>query len=422
VLRVRTGKETHPATRVSGYGTGRPSPKGVWSRVGGVALALWTAAGCASWSGPLAVHSPEPLPPAPIAAGFERIERIERIGAGNAELRVDPWMVAVSKPVSRTLRGDWDATSAVVVAYEQSWRRPLRSLIRAASRDLPVLLLASPEQQRKSAFRRWARTLPRTAVLDMTLDSPWVRDYGPVEIVDHSSVRWLDFVYSPDSRPLDDAVPQALGAILGGSTEGTPVYLEGGGAISNGSGLCALTEATLEAAIPLNDAAQALDFLEALGCQVIARLPDLPEEPTGHADMIAQFLTPDTVALSAPTGSSSQEVAAALQGAREALVRAAVFTGIDLRIVELPLHNEGERYYSYVNGLRTPRHFLVPSYRHVPKVEQRRAHRRLRRALPGVRVVPIASDAMIERGGAVHCVSLGLKRPLPAGARALAAL
>jgi agmatine/peptidylarginine deiminase len=83
-----------------------------------------------------------------------------------------------------------------------------------------------------------------------------------------------------------------------------------------------------------------------------------------------------------------------------------------LTFVELPLVSHKERYYSYVNGLRTPSHYFVPSYSRVSRKVEAEAHRRLAAALDGVTVVSVDSDQMIESGGAIHCVTLGLKQHL----------
>jgi agmatine/peptidylarginine deiminase len=80
--------------------------------------------------------------------------------------------------------------------------------------------------------------------------------------------------------------------------------------------------------------------------------------------------------------------------------------------VELPIVRREDRYYSYVNGLRTPSHYFVPSYSSVNRKLEREAHRALSHALDGVKVVGVNSDEMIESGGAIHCVTLGLKQHL----------
>jgi agmatine/peptidylarginine deiminase len=43
---------------------------------------------------------------------------------------------------------------------------------------------------------------------------------------------------------------------------------------------------------------------------------------------------------------------------------------------------------------------------------QAQAHRRLSAALDGITVVGVDSDEMIASGGAIHCVTLGLKHNL----------
>jgi agmatine/peptidylarginine deiminase len=139
--------------------------------------------------------------------------------------------------------------------------------------------------------------------------------------------------------------------------------------------------------------------------------------------MVAQFLSPEDVAIAVPTENSPPELRAALTQAREALSQAARINGQELRFVDLPIVSHEERYYSYVNGLRTPSHYFVPSYSKVDRKLEAEAHRRLAAALAGVEVVGVDSDEMIQSGGAIHCVTLGLKhnlvpRPLRKVARA----
>jgi len=125
------------------------------------------------------------------------------------------------------------------------------------------------------------------------------------------------------------------------------------------------------------------------------------------------------VAIAAPTADSPPDVAEALLGARQSLAQAAEADGSKLEFVELPMVNHEDLYFSYVNGLRTPGHYFVPSYSQVDPALEALAHARLAGALAGVQVVGVDSDEMIENGGAIHCVTLGLKHPLhPRSSRA----
>ena len=88
--------------------------------------------------------------------------------------------------------------------------------------------------------------------------------------------------------------------------------------------------------------------------------------------------------------------------------QAAAALGQGLEVVRVPLVADGGAYFAYLNGTRIDDVYLVPSYRAVPRALQRRAYKALQAAMPGVTLVPVPSDEMVELGGAVHCITLGL--------------
>lgn len=324
----------------------------------------------------------------------------------------DNWFVA-GAAFEDTLRGDWDTPSALLVVYNSSWSRALRRLLSFAKSDLPVYVLATPEDTHTSEFERWLDSVPFAGLVSIDLDTPWIRDYGPLEVQRPWGISWLDMSYAPGDRPLDDAVPTLLGEVFETLHERESFSLDGGAIISNGRGLCGMTEASLSGlGLDTEDPELIEEFLETVGCRTLARLPELPSESTGHVDMVAQFLSPTQVAIAVPTRKSRRVVRSALARARVALEQAAVVHGQELEFVELPLVGRADRYYSYVNGLRTPGHYFVPSYSSVSRKVQAQAHRRLSKALDGIAVVGVDSDEMIASGGAIHCVTLGLKHNL----------
>jgi len=324
----------------------------------------------------------------------------------------DNWFVA-GAAFKDTLRGDWDTPSALLVVYNSSWSRALRRLLSFAKSDLPVYVLATPEDTHTSEFERWLDSVPFAGLVSIDLDTPWIRDYGPLEVERAWGISWLDMSYAPGDRPLDDAVPTLLGEVFETLHERESFSLDGGAIISNGRGLCGMTEASLSGlGLDTEDPELIEQFLETVGCRTLARLPELPSESTGHVDMVAQFLSPTQVAIAVPTRTSRRVVRSALARARLALEQAATVHGQELEFVELPLVGRADRYYSYVNGLRTPGHYFVPSYSSVSRKVQAQAHRRLSRALEGIAVVGVDSDEMIASGGAIHCVTLGLKHNL----------
>ncbi len=376
----------------------------------GWALSL-TLAGAVHCANPPAVAPRVAVAPAAQQSPASRGEASQ--SARGAEVSDD--LLSAGRPFDDTLRGDWDTSSALLVVYNSTWKVALGRLLSFAHSDLPVYVLATPEDARSREFNRWLRSVPFAGLVSIELDTPWIRDYGPIEVERPRGISWLDLTYAPEDRPLDDAVPTLLGEVFETSHERERFQLDGGGIISSGTGLCGITGASLKGlGLDTADGEGVEDFLETIGCRTLARLPELPSESTGHVDMVAQFLSPHTVAIAVPTEHSSPEVREALEQARRALERAGRAHGAELEFVELPLVNDAERYYSYVNGLRTPSHYFVPSYSSVDLQLQAEAHRRLEQALIGVTVIGVDSDEMIESGGAIHCVTLGLKQHLVA--------
>ena len=54
--------------------------------------------------------------------------------------------------------------------------------------------------------------MSRIQVLDLDVDTPWIRDYGPLQLEhDSGEITWLDTRYARD-RPVDDQMPEWLSA------------------------------------------------------------------------------------------------------------------------------------------------------------------------------------------------------------------
>lgn len=384
-----------------------------WVALAVLASGLHCASHTGAGAGPAAApHAPRALPVKQQLASAHGPSPQALVPAPR-HTQVRDYLLAAGRAFDDTLRGDWDTSSALLVVYNATWRQPLERLLEYAHSDLPVYVLATPEDTKSWQFKRWLRRVPFAGVVSIELDTPWIRDYGPLEVQRARGISWLDMIYAPNDRPFDDAVPTLLGEIFETLQEREHFHLDGGGIISNGTGLCGITDASFAGLeVDTSDSERVERFLETVGCRTLARLPELPEEATGHVDMLAQFLSRDMVAIAAPTEKSPEDVRAALERARQALELAAEAHGQALSFVELPLVSHKERYYSYVNGLRTPSHYFVPSYSRVSRKVEAEAHRRLAAALDGVKVVGVDSDEMIESGGAIHCVTLGLKQHL----------
>jgi agmatine/peptidylarginine deiminase len=345
--------------------------------------------------------------------------RARRLPAPPAVLVSRSRVVSAPGPdAGRRLRGDYEPPEAFVVAFTEQWSQPLADLIAIASAEAEVYLLADPAQTSSARLGEWMRAADVDAgsvhVEWLPLDSAWVRDYGPVEVhaADGTNV-WLDARYTR-TRPLDDAVPTRLGHDLGAVVEPIAATIQGGAVISNGLGLCAMTlEYVSEAGIDLVADASSQDaFFDRLGCRVFAVVPGLADDETHHADMFAQFLAPDVVAVAEVVGVRSLDDEARMNEAVRGLETAAARLGQRLRVVRVPLDYTGDgRYRTYLNGVHLHQQFVVPSYTDVPDDVEALARARLSAAMPGTSVVAVAASEVIGFQGSLHCISLELSLP-----------
>jgi agmatine/peptidylarginine deiminase len=279
------------------------------------------------------------------------------------------------------------------------------------------LILLIPQDEREDQAVEWLLSHglhPGGAVelLDLAVDTAWVRDYGPLQTTDADGrIIWLDSDYS--SRPEDDIVPRKLAKRFDVPLELLPEGIEGGAIVSNGSGLCVSTVEAFDAnAITTNDSDATDALLGQIGCQALALVPALAEEKTKHADMFVQFLEPDTAAVASFDPMAAPRDAARMDEAVGLLRQAASQLGMSLNIIRIPHPAPAEdTYASYINGLRVGDTFLIPEYSSVDLADEARAYEAFAEHLPNLRLVPIASDDIIELNGAVHCVTLGLDLP-----------
>lgn len=306
-------------------------------------------------------------------------------GCSAAPQRAAPDEAAVSaEPGERRLIGDWEPPAAFLVGRQELWGAAADSVIGLLT-PAPVYVLAPSDGRHESA---------------------WVRDFGPIQIERSGRAVWLDLDYDP-GRPGNDALPGSLGPAFGVPVERLPLRLDGGGLASDGRGLCAMTESSLQELSPL----EAPDVARRLGCLELVVLPPLPGEPTGHIDLMVQFLGPDVVAVATLLGPGiSHAERAELDLATRRLATAARAMGRELRVVRIPVvRSEDGRFLSYVNVVALRDHLLVPEFRDVPPGVQRDAHALLHRASDRT-VVGIPADEIALGGGGLHCIVLGLHR------------
>lgn len=279
-------------------------------------------------------------------------------------------------------------------------------------------------------------TVSETSAADVATDDAWVRDYGPLFVVDDAGrLACHDFrfnawggKFAPCDR--DDAAGQQMAQHVGAPCWSHAMVLEGGSIDVNGGGRDGGVVLTTEQCLLNANRNPHLSrerieqaVLAAVGAERMIWLPGglTGDDTDGHIDDIARFVSEDTiVAVRAPRGHVDHAI---LERNWRVLRDARDRRGGKFNLIALPLPEPVSHVYRSGVGQAGPHgrggemplpvsyaNFLISNGSvFVPVFGQRgdeRALAILDQALPGHRVVPLSARWLVVEGGALHCLTM----------------
>jgi agmatine deiminase len=310
-------------------------------------------------------------------------------------------------PAGYVIPGEFEPQEQLIIPWNPSYSELITQVAARATHELDVVIAADPQELDEV---RWhledARVdLAAVDILEIPLESIWMRDYGPIVLRRGDGARRMMDPSYP-YRYHDDEAPQELAKRLWGtSAVRVPLIIEAGNLLSNGRGVCVATSQAIANDYFRYSRRHVQRILRRhLGCQRLVVLPAIPGERTGHVDMFVAL----TGANSALVGQYRRRTNP--KGAR-ALDRAAYrLRKVGFRVTRIPMPEVKKGVYrTYTNLLILNRTVLVPVYQQDRRWE-RRALTVLRSAFPGRHIVPIVSDELIEVEGALHCIGMNVPR------------
>ena len=284
-----------------------------------------------------------------------------------------------------------------------------------ALRGDPLWVLVPDADRRAEAEVALAPLAPR--LLDIPFGDIWLRDIAPLVVTDLDGHRacavfrfngWGGKYVLPHDAEVADRVADALGW----PRLDAPFVLEGGSVEVDGEGTVLTTRQCLLNANrnPGRDQAQVeRDLAEYLGAERVLWVTDgLQNDHTdGHIDTLARFVRPGVVVCMAPSGDDDPNRAVLGRVADElAAMRDAA--GRPLEVVQIPspgrLVGDDDRVMpaSYVNFYLSNSTVVVPQY---GTPYDAAAVAALAPLVPGRRAVGIPARAILEGGGAFHCIT-----------------
>lgn len=269
------------------------------------------------------------------------------------------------------------------------------SLVRAISRVIPVRLWTTPACASLIAGLLEGEGVELRVA---TVDSPWMRDYGPIWLEDSYGRQAIASFQYGESVPasFEANLPLAIAQDLKIGIQPSQVRFEGGNLQADDEGNCftAMQSYTLlsPAQISKNIVSERAEALRGIGCKQVAILEAIPST-TPHVDMFLRLLS-GKVAILADLSTQSDESLRVLMDRNYERI-----SQLGYRIVRMP--TPGPRTETYANMLIIDRHAFVPQYGNEAADQVALAVvKELGYEAHGVRM-----DWFAKLGGAVHCLT-----------------
>lgn len=336
---------------------------------------------------------PSPSAPQPIAAGSGRK------------------IIAEFEPVAAVL--------VCAIAENELKSQLLVNLVKALHEKSRVIILVNDPAQITFCRKLLSKAgIPSGAVdlLKCNSNSIWLRDYGPIFASEaNGEMVALESTYLLGPRTgkasSNDEFAITLSNLLNLDIDSLPIHLEGGNFVSNGNGLVCTTSIVLS-----KNKARGFDgkrinklFRRKFGDVKWIMTPPLEGEPTGHADIFLNFLSPDTVVVGEMNSATEPTNAATLDQLADLLAKQTIGEQ-PLKVLRVPLLRDGKVWRSFCNVLIVNNTILVPSFQDTPPLIQEAALAVYREAVPDADVIAVPCDCLLGQYGLLHCMSLTLPR------------
>jgi agmatine/peptidylarginine deiminase len=320
-------------------------------------------------------------------------------------------------PVFACQPGDFEQQSAIMLGCNELIGHHPQVLVEMVSilvDRVPLVAIVNNEEQRRNMVTLlcdWGLPAHQMHYVSLPVKGMWIRDYGPSFVRRQSEgIVINDAEYVETDRVNDDMAPTELANLLKLPVVKVPLLAEGGNILSNGQGICVTTDALF---LRNKDRGRGKPEVERIlreyyGFQQIVELSALTTEPTGHVDMFATFVCPDTILLGQYDPGIDPVNADVLDGNAVILEKIRTRTG-PLKVVRIPMpFNRGGVWRTYTNVIYANDIVIVPTYAHMDPEIERRAMATYAEHLPAWEIMGIDASAIIRQRGSLRCISINI--------------
>jgi agmatine/peptidylarginine deiminase len=322
--------------------------------------------------------------------------------------------------ISGRLPAEFETQQALLFTWidDEVSQSAVTEMIVHTYQQVAILLLVADDRLAADArqdLKNAGVSLDRIHMRYLATDTLWLRDFGPFSVdIGNSLTCWVDIRLERDQegsdRHADDHVPRALARLFDQPVTEAPIYLEGGGLLTNGAGLCVVSSVMLERTKMLGYSEQ--HFIETIkrlfGAREVVVLEALRGEPNGHVDWFMTFVAPDTVVVGdyRDGDDANRQL---LDRHAERLAGMKTDTG-PLRVLRIPMPPRQTSYFggTYTNVVYANGVLLVPTWSSAPRDLEEEALSLYRDLLPEWKIVGIDCEPLGRRDGSLRCATMNL--------------
>ena len=202
------------------------------------------------------------------------------------------------KPQAPELLPSYSSVTGILVAWPVNYpsRWSAHAKLIAAIAEKTTAIVTIPNKQSADLLLAWLQKYKMASgqirFLIARSDDIWMRDYGPTNIMTADGPAIIANPYAPYEHAFqiaDNDIPYHVAQTLGLPVYRLPLLIEGGNIVHNGRGVAFICDSIDERNPSLCSNAINDILCAYFGFRSVVRLPSLPGEVTGHADMAVRF-------------------------------------------------------------------------------------------------------------------------------------
>ncbi len=356
--------------------------------------------------------------------------------------------VITKAPTTKGFRtpAEYEPMQAYMLAWRTnsmkgSWKTLFTDIIKGAWGVVPVILIYDDALHKISIEKELATLGYKAADIAKNViwfkhktNGIWVRDWGPIGIVDNPSatakdggvaakpkVSFVDFRYY-HTRIYDDEAPTSLAKEWGINVFRPDLDYEPGNFMTTSDGLCAATKGVLNYNLQFSQSAVEQIFKDYLACKKTLFAASMVGGVISHIDMYAKFSSNTTMIVGEYTSTQHANNKKILDANATLFSTTPTPSAKTMTVHRIPMPNIGKSgtsniWRTYTNSTSlsdgTKKVVLIPTYSD-ETTNEKKAMAAYAKAFPGWKLVKIDSKIVIPGQGAIHCIT----KEIPVGVRA----